>query len=183
MLLSVLAGVGLQVDKFLNPGFLLIILRCLSWFSWFFSLHASDFYHLPIEEHLVSSSSISKDRVLNLDSFWNHNKLSRLSIQSVFNHLLGTTAVTLFVLLGTPAGYTSARLYKTFGGERWKTNVLLTAFLVSGFIFAMFFVMNLILWGEGSSAAVPFTTILGSCSHMQALLSCHWNLEWGVSKD
>ena len=34
---------------------------------------------------------------------------------------LGTTAVTLFVLLGTPAGYTSARLYKTFGGERWKS--------------------------------------------------------------
>jgi transmembrane 9 superfamily protein 2/4 len=73
---------------------------------------------------------------------------------------LGTTAVTLFVLLGTPAGYTSARLYKTFGGERVKTNVLLTAFLISGSVFAMFFVMNLILWGEGSSAAVPFTTIL-----------------------
>ena len=78
-------------------------------------------------------------------------------------YISGTTAVTLFVLLGTPAGYTSARLYKTFGGERWKTNVLLTAFLVSGTIFAMFFVMNLILWGEGSSAAVPFTTILGDC--------------------
>ena len=74
---------------------------------------------------------------------------------------LGTTAVTLFVLLGTPAGYTSARLYKTFGGERWKTNVLLTSFLVSGTVFLMFFIMNLILWGEGSSAAVPFTTILG----------------------
>lgn len=94
--------------------------------------------------------------------------MSKLS--SVFNRLLGTTAVTLFVLLGTPAGYTSARLYKTFGGERWKTNVLLTAFLVSGFIFAMFFVMNLILWGEGSSAAVPFTTILGPCYQMYALL-------------
>ena len=73
---------------------------------------------------------------------------------------LGTTAVTLFVLLGTPAGFTSARLYKTFGGERWKTNVLMTAFFVSGLIFGIFFVMNLILWGEGSSAAVPFTTIL-----------------------
>ena len=65
------------------------------------------------------------------------------------------------MLLGTPAGYTSARLYKTFGGERWKTNVLLTSFLVSGTVFLMFFIMNLILWGEGSSAAVPFTTILG----------------------
>ena len=89
-------------------------------------------------------------------------------MEYVFIHFLGTTAVTLFVLLGTPAGYTSARLYKTFGGERWKTNVLLTAFLVSGFIFGMFFVMNLILWGEGSSAAVPFTTILGPCSRLHS---------------
>ena len=71
------------------------------------------------------------------------------------------------MLLGTPAGYTSARLYKTFGGERWKTNVLLTSFLVSGTVFLMFFIMNLILWGEGSSAAVPFTTILGE-----------WLLDW-----
>jgi len=72
----------------------------------------------------------------------------------------GTTAVVVFILLGSPAGYTSARIYKSFGGEKWKTNVLMTAFLVSGVVFGIFFVMNLILWSEGSSAAVPFTTIL-----------------------
>lgn len=27
-------------------------------------------------------------------------------------------------------------------------------------VFGLFFVMNLILWGEGSSAAVPFTTLV-----------------------
>ncbi|AWP11891.1 putative transmembrane 9 superfamily member 2-like [Scophthalmus maximus] len=46
---------------------------------------------------------------------------------------LMTCAVVLWVLLGTPAGYVSARLYKTFGGEKWKTNVLLTALLCPGY--------------------------------------------------
>ncbi|XP_023684779.1 transmembrane 9 superfamily member 2 [Paramormyrops kingsleyae] len=73
---------------------------------------------------------------------------------------LMTCAVVLWVLLGTPAGYVAARLYKSFGGEKWKTNVLLTAFLCPGIVFADFFLMNLILWGEGSSAAMPFGTLV-----------------------
>ncbi|KAJ8281648.1 hypothetical protein COCON_G00041670 [Conger conger] len=73
---------------------------------------------------------------------------------------LMTCAVVLWVLLGTPAGYVSARMYKTFGGEKWKTNVLLTALLCPGVIFADFFLMNLILWVEGSSAAMPFGTLV-----------------------
>ncbi|XP_078483419.1 transmembrane 9 superfamily member 2-like [Ciona intestinalis] len=73
---------------------------------------------------------------------------------------LGTTTVIVFVCLGTVAGYVSARLYKTLGGEKWKTNVMMTSFLISGIIFVVFFLMNLILWGEGSSAAIPFTTLV-----------------------
>ncbi|ROL51747.1 Transmembrane 9 superfamily member 2 [Anabarilius grahami] len=73
---------------------------------------------------------------------------------------LMTCAVVLWVLLGTSAGYVSSRLYKTFGGENWKTNVLLTAFLCPGIVFVDFFLMNLILWVEGSSAAVPFGTLV-----------------------
>ncbi|KAJ8379217.1 hypothetical protein AAFF_G00223290 [Aldrovandia affinis] len=73
---------------------------------------------------------------------------------------LMTCAVVLWVLLGTPAGYVAARFYKSFGGEKWKTNVLLTAFLCPGIVFSDFFVMNLILWGEGSSAAIPFGTLV-----------------------
>uniref|UniRef100_A0AAY4E846 Transmembrane 9 superfamily member n=1 Tax=Denticeps clupeoides TaxID=299321 RepID=A0AAY4E846_9TELE len=73
---------------------------------------------------------------------------------------LMTCSVVLWVLLGTPAGYVAARFYKSFGGEKWKTNVLLTAFLCPGVVFADFFVMNLILWAEGSSAAMPFGTLV-----------------------
>uniref|UniRef100_A0A2K6F875 Transmembrane 9 superfamily member n=1 Tax=Propithecus coquereli TaxID=379532 RepID=A0A2K6F875_PROCO len=73
---------------------------------------------------------------------------------------LMTCAVVLWVLLGTPAGYAATKFYKSFGGEKWKTNVLLTSFLCSGIVFADFFIMNLILLGEGSSVAIPFGTLV-----------------------
>lgn len=45
---------------------------------------------------------------------------------------LMTCAMVLYVLLGTPAGYVSARIYKSFGGFKWKSNVLLTSTLCPG---------------------------------------------------
>merc|ERR550534_2242323 len=45
---------------------------------------------------------------------------------------LMTCALVLFVCLGTPAGYVAARIYKSFGGEKWKSNVLLTSMLSWG---------------------------------------------------
>ncbi|XP_046401504.1 transmembrane 9 superfamily member 2 [Ischnura elegans] len=73
---------------------------------------------------------------------------------------LMTCAMVLYVCLGTPAGYVSARIYKSFGGDKWKSNVLLTSMLSPGVVFCLFFVMNLVLWGEGSSAAIPFSTLI-----------------------
>nr|CAB3267002.1 transmembrane 9 superfamily member 2-like [Phallusia mammillata] len=67
---------------------------------------------------------------------------------------LGTTIVTLFVSFGSLAGYKSARLYKTFEREDWKSNAVLTSLSISGFIFMIFFAVNLIYWNHGSSAAV-----------------------------
>lgn len=48
---------------------------------------------------------------------------------------LMTCAMVLFVCLGTPAGYVSARIYKSFGGEKWKSNVLLTSMLSPGYVY------------------------------------------------
>ena len=39
-------------------------------------------------------------------------------------------------------------------------NSMMTAFLYPSFSFSVFFIINLFLWAEKSSAAVPFTTIL-----------------------
>lgn len=45
---------------------------------------------------------------------------------------LMTCAMVLYVALGTPAGYVSARIYKSFGGIKWKSNVLLTSMVCPG---------------------------------------------------
>ncbi|XP_013384267.1 transmembrane 9 superfamily member 2 [Lingula anatina] len=73
---------------------------------------------------------------------------------------LMTCVLVLYVCLGTPSGYVSSRIYKSFGGEKWKSNVILTAFLCPGLIFGIFFFLNLILWIKGSSAAIPFGTLV-----------------------
>ncbi|EFN74328.1 Transmembrane 9 superfamily member 2 [Camponotus floridanus] len=73
---------------------------------------------------------------------------------------LMTCAMVLYVCLGTTAGYAAARIYKSFGGEKWKSNVLLTSMLSPGIVFSLFFIMNLIFWVNGSSAAVPFSTLI-----------------------
>ncbi|XP_075211527.1 transmembrane 9 superfamily protein member 2 [Lycorma delicatula] len=75
-----------------------------------------------------------------------------------------TCAMVVYVCLGTPAGYVSARIYKSFGGEKWKSNVLLTSLLSPGIVFCLFFIMNLILWQKDSSGAVPFTTLIALLS-------------------
>lgn len=53
----------------------------------------------------------------------------------------------------------ASRLYKTFHGTDWKQMNLLTAFLYPGIFFGIFFTLNLLIWGQRSSGAVPFTTM------------------------
>merc|ERR1719401_1555205 len=65
----------------------------------------------------------------------------------------------VFTFMGVFAGYTSARMYKVFGGDDWKLTTLLTAFLFPGIFFTIFFILNLFIWGQKSSGAVPFTTM------------------------
>ncbi|PAV61326.1 hypothetical protein WR25_18179 isoform B [Diploscapter pachys] len=71
-----------------------------------------------------------------------------------------TFALVFYLLFGAVAGYVSARLYKTFQGIHWKTNLMLTSFLIPGILFGVFFCTNLLLWSKGSSAAVPFGTLV-----------------------
>jgi len=65
----------------------------------------------------------------------------------------------LFTFMGVFGGYASARLYKVFHGEDWKMATLMTAFLYPGIVFVIFFILNLFIWGQKSSGAVPFTTM------------------------
>lgn len=73
---------------------------------------------------------------------------------------LGTAILLLYTLFGFIGGYVSARTYKSFGGEAWKRNIVLTPLLIPGIVFCVFFLLNLFVWAKGSSGAVPFTTML-----------------------
>jgi transmembrane 9 superfamily protein 2/4 len=72
---------------------------------------------------------------------------------------LFTALLLCFVFLGVYSGYTSARLMKLWGRPSWKTT-LMTATMVPGQIFLMFFLINLSVWYHQSAAAVPFGSIL-----------------------
>jgi transmembrane 9 superfamily protein 2/4 len=65
----------------------------------------------------------------------------------------------LFTFMGMVAGYTAARFCKLFDGDDWKVTTLLTAGFYPGIFFVIFFVLNLLIWGQKSSGAVPFTTM------------------------
>lgn len=73
---------------------------------------------------------------------------------------LATAILLISAVFGAIGGYVSARVYKAFGGEAWKRNIVMTPLLVPGFIFATFFLLNLFVWAKGSSGAVPFGTML-----------------------
>ncbi|KAK3988532.1 transmembrane 9 superfamily member 7 [Cladorrhinum sp. PSN332] len=68
--------------------------------------------------------------------------------------------VGLFVFAGLLSGYFSSRVYKTFGGRDWRRNTVVTATLFPGLLFAIVFVLNLFVWAQASSTALPFGTLI-----------------------
>lgn len=66
----------------------------------------------------------------------------------------------LYVLMGSVSGYTTARLYKTFKGKSWQRATTLTAIGFPGIAFGIFFVMDVMALAQGSTDAVPFTTMI-----------------------
>eukprot|EP01059_Diplonema_ambulator_P033785 TRINITY_DN721_c0_g1_i2.p1 TRINITY_DN721_c0_g1~~TRINITY_DN721_c0_g1_i2.p1 ORF type:complete len:632 (+),score=203.04 TRINITY_DN721_c0_g1_i2:119-2014(+) len=67
--------------------------------------------------------------------------------------------IFLFVLLGSYAGFTSARLLKMFGMRQWN-HIFIVGLFFPGQIVFVWFCLNLLLWSKNSASAVPFTTIL-----------------------
>jgi transmembrane 9 superfamily protein 2/4 len=71
-----------------------------------------------------------------------------------------TAMLLLFVFMGIFAGYFGSRTYKMFKGVHWKSNTVLTATWFPSITFGIFFFINFFVWGEHSSGAVPFSTLL-----------------------
>ena len=66
----------------------------------------------------------------------------------------------LYVLMGTVAGFVTARFYKTFKGKSWQKATAAVAFGFPGITFGLFLIMNIVALSQGSSDAVPVTTMI-----------------------
>jgi transmembrane 9 superfamily protein 2/4 len=73
---------------------------------------------------------------------------------------LMTAMIVLYVLMGCVAGYFSTRIYKSFKGVHWKKNTFMTALFFPGIVFIIFFILNMFIWGQKSSGAVPFSILI-----------------------
>ncbi|RKU47526.1 hypothetical protein DL546_005126 [Coniochaeta pulveracea] len=71
--------------------------------------------------------------------------------------------VGLFIFGSLFSGYFSSRVYATFSGVDWRSNTLLTATLFPGLLFLCVFILNLFVWAQASSTAIPFTTLIAIC--------------------
>lgn len=66
----------------------------------------------------------------------------------------------LFVFAGLFSGYFSARVFKSFEGKGYRKNALVTALLFPGLAFGLVFILNLFVWAQASSTAIPFGSLL-----------------------
>ena len=72
-----------------------------------------------------------------------------------------SVGVGLFVFAGLFSGYFSARVFKSFEGKDYRSNALVTALLFPGLSFGLVFILNLFVWAQASSTAIPFGTLIG----------------------
>jgi transmembrane 9 superfamily protein 2/4 len=66
----------------------------------------------------------------------------------------------LYVFMGSVAGYTSARFYKSFNGKQYQKATFATAFGFPTVFFSIFFLMNLLAVAKRSGDAVPFLRMI-----------------------
>ncbi len=73
---------------------------------------------------------------------------------------LAISLLVFFLGFASVAGYTTARTYKMFGGEKWQRTTIITALGFPGFLFTVLMIINSIVWSTGSTNAVPFGSML-----------------------
>ncbi|KAK4475075.1 hypothetical protein MN116_002168 [Schistosoma mekongi] len=77
---------------------------------------------------------------------------------------LMNAAIFIYVFMGLFAGYFAGRLYKTLHGPFWKSTAVATGLLFPSIVLVFGLVINTFIWYKGSSAAIPFTTLLALLS-------------------
>ncbi|CAK8671341.1 transmembrane 9 superfamily member 1-like [Clavelina lepadiformis] len=73
---------------------------------------------------------------------------------------INTAAILLYALTSCVAGYVSSSYYRKFQGTNWVANIVLTSSLFTAPCFIVWSIVNSVHWWNGSTQALPFTTIL-----------------------
>ncbi|KAK6464166.1 hypothetical protein DFJ63DRAFT_61945 [Scheffersomyces coipomensis] len=73
---------------------------------------------------------------------------------------LTTFMFVLYIFFSFVSSYVSSYIYRFFGGDNWKLNLVLTSLLVPGGLFGIFLVLNFFLISVGSSGAIPMGTMI-----------------------
>lgn len=73
---------------------------------------------------------------------------------------LMSAAVFTYVFMGLLAGYFAGRLYKTLRGLEWKSTAIATGMLYPTVMLGIGLLVNSFIWYKGSSAALPFSTLI-----------------------
>merc|ERR1719181_1160635 len=71
-----------------------------------------------------------------------------------------TAMIVLYALTSFIGGFISARLYRQFEGLNWVWNTVLTALVFPAPLVAIFMWVNTVAWNRGSSAALPWHTVI-----------------------
>ena len=71
-----------------------------------------------------------------------------------------SVGIGLFVFAGIFSGFFSAKVFRSFDGRDWQKNAFVTAVLFPGLCFGLVFILNLFVWAQASSTAMPFTTLV-----------------------
>ncbi|KAG0176531.1 Transmembrane 9 super member 4 [Apophysomyces sp. BC1021] len=69
-------------------------------------------------------------------------------------------ALFIFVFSGSFAGYYSAKVYKALDGKSPLKNAFATATLIPGVLFVILLILDLLVWSQRSSMAIPFSTFI-----------------------
>ena len=96
--------------------------------------------------------------------FWVITTLVSVALFGLFSPsnrgALMSAAFFLYSLLGYPAGYAAASMYKKLNGARRRSLVVAgTSLALPGAFFVIFLTTDLMLWYSGSTGAVPFNTL------------------------
>lgn len=65
----------------------------------------------------------------------------------------------LFLFMGAFGGYEAARTHKMLNGVSYQKCTLLVGFGFPGIIFSIIFILNLFVWADGASNAIPFLSM------------------------